>query len=105
MPDQLLLYIGSSLTFIWGVAHLFPTGSVVKDFGDITRDNKNIITMEWIVEGIALIFIGFIVVDVLSFVDVVGLLIAGVWGYFGLLWILASVPSYLIASYIGKQLR
>jgi hypothetical protein len=64
MPNQLLLFIGSSVTVLWGVAHLFPTKSVVKDFGDITGDNKNIITMEWIVEGISLIFIGIIVAGV-----------------------------------------
>jgi hypothetical protein len=43
---------------IWGVAHLFPTKSVVRDFGEITADNKHIITMEWIIEGVTLIFIG-----------------------------------------------
>ncbi|MCF8242460.1 MAG: hypothetical protein K9J16_13865 [Melioribacteraceae bacterium] len=56
--NQILLYIGSTLTFTWGVSHLFPTKSVVKDFEDISADNKNIITMEWIVEGAALIFTG-----------------------------------------------
>lgn len=61
MPNQILLYIGAALPFLWGIAHLFPTASVVKSFGDITADNKNIITMEWIIEGVALIFIGFIV--------------------------------------------
>ena len=61
MPDQLLLYIGAAITFLWGVAHLFPTANVVKGFGEITADNKNIITMEWIVEGVSLIFIGVIV--------------------------------------------
>lgn len=64
MPNQLLLFIGSSVTVLWGVAHLFPTKSVVKDFGDITGDNKNIITMEWIVEGVSLIFMGLIVAGV-----------------------------------------
>ncbi len=64
MPNQLLLYIGAAITFLWGVAHLFPTASVVKDFGEITTDNKNIITMEWIVEGVVLIFIGIIVAGV-----------------------------------------
>ena len=64
MPDQLLLYVGAAITFLWGVAHLFPTASVVKGFGEITTDNKNIITMEWIVEGVALIFIGVIVAGV-----------------------------------------
>jgi hypothetical protein len=64
MPNQLLLYIGAAITLLWGVAHLFPTASVVKGFGDITADNKNIITMEWIIEGVALIFIGVIVAGV-----------------------------------------
>jgi hypothetical protein len=64
MPNQIILYIGAAITFLWGVAHLFPTASVVKGFGDITTDNKNIITMEWIIEGIALIYIGVIVAGV-----------------------------------------
>jgi hypothetical protein len=64
MPNQILLYIGAAIPFLWGVAHLFPTDSVVKGFGDISVDNKNIITMEWIIEGIALIFIGIIVAGV-----------------------------------------
>lgn len=61
MPNQLLLYIAAAIPFLWGTAHLFPTSSVVKGFGDISADNKNIITMEWIIEGVALIFIGFII--------------------------------------------
>lgn len=56
--NQILLYFGSALTIIWGVAHLFPTKSVVNNFGDISIDNKRIITMEWIIEGVFLIFIG-----------------------------------------------
>lgn len=58
MINQTLLYIGSGLTLLWGIAHLFPTRSVVQGFGEITIDNKRIITMEWIIEGIFLIFIG-----------------------------------------------
>lgn len=61
MKNQIVLYIGSFLTFVWGVAHLFPTRSVVKEFGDISEDNKRIITMEWIIEGVALMFIGTLV--------------------------------------------
>ena len=61
MADQIMLYIGSVLTVIWGIAHLFPTQSVVQGFGDISIDNKRIITMEWIIEGVALIFIGVLV--------------------------------------------
>jgi hypothetical protein len=62
--DLILLYLGSGLTVIWGVAHLFPTKSVVQGFGEISIDNKRIITMEWIIEGLALIFIGVLVATV-----------------------------------------
>ena len=48
MPNQILLYIGAALPFLWGISHLFPTASVVKGFGNISADNKNIITMEYI---------------------------------------------------------
>ena len=58
MLNQVLLYSGSAFLSFWGVAHLFPTRSVVSGFGEISVDNKRIITMEWIIEGIALIFIG-----------------------------------------------
>ena len=58
MLNQVLLYSGSAFIAFWGIAHLFPTKSVVSGFGEISVDNKRIITMEWIVEGIALIFIG-----------------------------------------------
>ena len=62
--DLILLYLGSGLTVIWGIAHLFPTKSVVQGFGEISIDNKRIITMEWITEGLALIFIGVLVATV-----------------------------------------
>ena len=58
MINQVLIYLGSAFTALWGIAHLFPTKSVVSGFGEISVDNKRIVTMEWIVEGIALIFIG-----------------------------------------------
>lgn len=68
MTNEIFLYLGSLFTLIWGVTHLFPTKSVVSGFGDIATDNKNIITMEWIVEGVALIFIG-LIVFVVTYVD------------------------------------
>ena len=64
MSNQILFYIGSVITIGWGIAHLFPTKSVVKGFGEISADNKNIITMEWIIEGVVLIFIGLVVAGV-----------------------------------------
>lgn len=68
MINSILLYIGAFFTFIWGVAHLIPTKNVVRDFGKITEDNRNIIMMEWIVEGVSLIFIG-IFTSVITFVN------------------------------------
>lgn len=64
MINQIFLYLGAFFTFVWGVAHLFPTRSVVEGFGEISLDNKRIITMEWVVEGVSLIFIGLLVAAV-----------------------------------------
>jgi hypothetical protein len=61
MANQVLLYSGSFFLLFWGIAHLFPTRSVVRGFGDISVDNRRIITMEWIIEGISLIFIAAVV--------------------------------------------
>ncbi|MFW9818245.1 MAG: hypothetical protein ACFFE5_01450 [Candidatus Thorarchaeota archaeon] len=61
MANIILVLIGAILTMLWGITHLFPTKNVVRDFGEISEDNKNIITMEWIIEGMSLIFIGLLV--------------------------------------------
>ena len=68
MANLILIIVGAILTMVWGVAHLFATKGVVKDFGEISKDNKNIIIMEWIIEGITLIFIGVLVILV-SLID------------------------------------
>lgn len=62
MTNIILVIIGAILTVLWGISHLFPTKNIVRDFGEISQDNKYIITMEWIVEGMALIFIGLLVI-------------------------------------------
>jgi len=49
------LYAAALLTAVWGVAHVFATSGVVAGFGDISQDNRRVNTMEWIVEGVALI--------------------------------------------------
>lgn len=64
MANQVLLYLGAVFTFVWGVAHMLPTKSVVEGFAEISQDNKRIITMEWIIEGVCLIFIGLLVAAV-----------------------------------------
>jgi hypothetical protein len=59
-----LLYLGAAVVSAWGIAHLVPTRNVVAGFGDITDDNRHIIAMEWIVEGVSLLFIGALVIVV-----------------------------------------
>ena len=58
MVGDVLLYIGSIVITLWGVAHIVPTSSVIIGFGPISNDNKRIITMEWVAEGLTLCFIG-----------------------------------------------
>ena len=61
MVNNVLVYAGSAIIAIWGIAHIVPTKSVVSGFGSISQDNKRIITMEWIAEGLTLCFIGLMV--------------------------------------------
>ena len=68
MVSDALLYAGSAIITLWGIAHIVPTKNVVNGFGTISEDNKRIITMEWVAEGLALCFIGLLVL----FVTVLG---------------------------------
>jgi hypothetical protein len=61
---QVLLYVAAALTGLWGIAHLFATRGLVAGFGELTADNRRIITMEWIVEGVALVSLAALVVSV-----------------------------------------
>ena len=68
MINQLLAYFGATLVIFWGIAHLIPTKRVVVNFGDISKENRRVIMMAWIAEGLVLIFIGGLVATV-TFVD------------------------------------
>jgi hypothetical protein len=61
MVNDILLYAGSAVIFVWGAAHVAATRGVVAGFGELSPDNRKIITMEWIAEGLALSFIGVLV--------------------------------------------
>ena len=58
MLGTVLAYSGSIIILIWGAAHLFPTRAIVRGFGSISEDNRRIITMEWLAEGVAMIYMG-----------------------------------------------
>lgn len=53
-----LALVAAALATGWGTAHLFPTRTIVEGFGDIGTENRRVITMEWIYEGVTLIFSG-----------------------------------------------
>jgi hypothetical protein len=61
MSGPIMMYAASFILLGWGLAHIFPTGSVVRGFGELSTENKRIITMEWIIEGVSLVFIGSLV--------------------------------------------
>ncbi|MBW2142343.1 MAG: hypothetical protein JRG97_14970 [Deltaproteobacteria bacterium] len=94
MINQILLYLGAALPIFWGIAHLFPTRSVVAGFGEISLDNKRIITMEWIIEGVALIFIG-IVVALAAYIDYTSLTAKAIyWASFVMLNTLSVISLF-----------
>jgi hypothetical protein len=64
MDSSILLYVGSVIVAIWGAAHIAATKAVVEGFGPISADNRRIITMEWVAEGLTLCFIGLLVLVV-----------------------------------------
>lgn len=57
----ILLYLGAAVIFVWGLGHLIPTRNIVAGFGALSLDNKRIITMEWLAEGLTLCFLGLLV--------------------------------------------
>jgi hypothetical protein len=61
MTFSILLYAGSLISISWGVAHIIATRRVVKGFGRLTEDNKRLIQMEWVAEGLTLCFLGTLV--------------------------------------------
>jgi hypothetical protein len=61
MSAELLLYSGALIVVAWGVAHILPTRAVVAMFGNLSPDNRKLLTMEWVGEGLALVFIGALV--------------------------------------------
>ena len=58
MVNENLVYIGSALIIAWGIAHVAATGPISRGFGELSRDNRRILVMELIAEGLALVFLG-----------------------------------------------
>jgi hypothetical protein len=71
MIKDIMIYAGSIIAIIWGIAHLAPTRSIVSSMKNISRDDRLVFKMEWIAEGLALIFLGVLVlvINILHGVD------------------------------------
>jgi len=61
MTADIVPYIGSGVIILWGIAHIIRTRHIVRGYEPTSVDNRRIITMEWVTEGLTLIFIGLLV--------------------------------------------
>jgi len=62
MVSSVMLYAGSAMIIAWGLAHMvIPTKSILDAFEPITPDNRRILLMEWLMEGVLLVFLGVLV--------------------------------------------
>jgi len=95
-----ILYIGAIMPLLWGLSHLFPTKSIVSGFGDISQDNRHIITMEWIIEGVSLIFIG-LLVALVTYIDSAN----SVSFYVYLISVLALLSLATVAFFTGFKIK
>ncbi len=58
MSGNLWLFLGALIIVVWGTAHILPIKAIIAGFGILSNDNRHILTMEWVAEGLAMIFIG-----------------------------------------------
>ncbi len=64
MLSDFLIYPGAIITIAWGIYHVFPTKKLRAAIDKKKWESREILFMEWILEGITLIFIGSLVLAV-----------------------------------------
>lgn len=57
----ILIAAGGASALVWGVAHIVPVKAVVRSFEPLGADERRILTMEWVAEGLALVFLGVLI--------------------------------------------
>jgi hypothetical protein len=60
--SAVLAYVAAGAVALWGFAHVLPTAKVVEGYSDTSRDNRLVITQEWIAEAMTMWFIAAVVV-------------------------------------------
>ena len=93
-----LALVAEVLSTGWGVAHLFPTRSIVRGFGDIGTENERVITMEWIFEGVTLMFVGVLTLAVTLVGDDTSTTVTVVYVAVAMLLLAMAVISLLTAG-------
>jgi hypothetical protein len=58
---EALAYLAAGVTAAWGGAPIMPTGRVVAGFGNLSKDNRLILTVDWVAEGFTLVLLGVLV--------------------------------------------
>lgn len=61
---EVLPYLAGAILIAWGAAHLAPTRAVVASFGPLSVDNRRILVMEWVAEGVSHVFLGALAIAV-----------------------------------------
>ena len=61
MRETLAIAAGVVVT-LWGIAHAIPTRAVVAGFGEISEDNRRVITQEWLAEAFMMWFVAAVVI-------------------------------------------
>jgi hypothetical protein len=62
--SDVLLYLAAAVLGGWGGAHLAKTGPVMASFEPMPTDHRRVFTMEWITEGLVLLFLAALAVVV-----------------------------------------
>ena len=62
MSGEVLAYVAAAIVIAWGTMHIAPTRNVVASFGNLSLDNRRILVMEWVAEGVAHVSLGVLVV-------------------------------------------
>jgi hypothetical protein len=93
MNSAVILYAAATIITLWGVAHIVPTKPVVAGFEPLSTDNRRILTMEWVAEGLTLCFIGILTFLVTVTAGPAGAARVVYWASAGMLLVLALWTS------------
>lgn len=98
MLRNILLYTGSAAIAFWGVMHVVKTRPVVTGFEPLSDDNRLILTMEWILEGVTLCFIAALVTVVTLAAEPAASVANIVYRVSGLMLMVMAVVSLLTGA-------